>query len=197
MKKIIFLFLIFAQVKAYNQEKDVTEFFIKYFFDLDRSKHYSDWINELNLNPSVTKYEFLNPELKDSIYINYKIKSHPLIADDSTKAFLSYKLRVNIDTITKKVLDSVFVIHLFFNYGKGDIAKEKRADKFKALIKETKYLGREYRISGDYYGYAYDLGVKPEFPYMTTYMPSITLTKNKSKEFILRLSYFFHYKNKE
>jgi len=193
MKRFVLPFLIFAYAQTNAQETGVKEFFNKYFVALDISKNYSEWIENLNLKSSVIKYEFQNPELNDSTFINYKIKTHPLIADDSTKAFLSYKLRINVDTIAKKILDSVFVIHLYFIYGKGNIAKEKRSDKFKALTKETKYLGREYQVSGDYYGYGYDLGNKLDFPYLL----SITFTKNKSKEYILRLSYFIHYKNKE
>jgi hypothetical protein len=193
MKQLLLPFLIFAYAQANTQEIDVKEFFSKYFVDLDISKHYSDWIKDLERNSSFFKYEFRNPELNDSTFINYKIKKHPLIADDSTKAFLSYKLRINIDTIAKKIVDSVFIIHLYFIYGKGEVAKQKRSGKFKAISKETKYLGREYRVSGNYYGYSYDLGDKPDFPYLL----SITLTKNKAKEYILRLSYFFHYKIKE
>jgi hypothetical protein len=196
MKRFVLPFLIFAYIDSNAQETGVKEFFKKYFIDLDISKHYSNWIKDLDLNPSIIKYEFQNPELNDTFFINYTIKNHPLIANDSTKAFLSYKLRINIDTITKKILDSIFIIHLYFIYGKGDVAKQKRSGKFKAIIKETKYLGREYQVSGNYYGYSYDLGDKPDLPDLP-YLPSITLAKNKAKEYILRLSYFFHYKTKE
>ena len=198
MNRFVILFLIFAAVHTNAQEAAVKEFFKKYFVELDISKHYSDWTKELDRNSSVDRYEFQNPELNDSIFINYKIKNHPLIADDSTKTFLSYKLRVNIDTILKKILDSVFIIHLYFIYGKGKIAKQKWSDNFKAIIKEAKCFDKEYRTygegNGNYYsGYAYDLRDKPAFPHIL----SITRTKNKSKEYILRFLYFIHYKNKE
>jgi len=193
MKRFVLPFLIFAYAPANAQETGVKEFFKKYFVALDISKYYSNWIKDLDLNSAVIKYEFQNHELNDSIFINYKIKNHPLIADDSTKAFLSYKLRVNIDTIKRVVLDSVFIIHLYFIYGKGKIAKQKRSGKFMAITKEANYFDKEYRVSGDYYGYAYDLKANPTFPYIL----SITLTRNKSKEYILRLLYFIHYKSRE
>jgi hypothetical protein len=94
MNRLLLPFLIFAYAQANTQEIDVKEFFSKYFVDLDISKHYSDWIKDLERNSSVFKYEFRNPELNDSTFINYKIKKHPLIAEDTTKDFLTYKLRI-------------------------------------------------------------------------------------------------------
>jgi len=193
MKRFILSFLIFSYGYINAQEIKVKEFFNKYFISLDISKYYTDWVKDLDSNSSIIKYKFQNPELDDPLYINYKIKSHPLIADDSTRSFLSYKLRVNIDTISKKILDSVFIIHLYFIYGKGNIARETRSAKFKEITKEKKYLGREYQVVGNYYGSAYDLGNKPEFPYVL----NITFTKNKTKEYIMRLSYLIHYTTRE
>ena len=198
MKRLVLTSLIFSCTLMNAQETAVKEFFNKYFFALNRWKHYSDWTTRLDENSAITKYEFLNPELNDSIYINYKISKYPLIPDDSTKAFLSYKLRVNVDTISNRIIDSVFLVQLFFIYGHGKIARQKMNDNFKLIIKEASCFDKEYKTYGryndNYYsGYSYDLRSRPAFPYTL----NITWTKNKSKEYILWLSYLIHYKNKE
>ncbi|HEU4859153.1 MAG TPA: hypothetical protein VFT15_04920 [Chitinophagaceae bacterium] len=201
MKAILFILVIISHVKSFGQKAVKEDFFLKYFAGLDISKPHTSWIKSLEQNASVLKYEIRNPELTDTIYENYRINDHPLIYDDSTKAFLNYKLKINIDTIQRIVLDSVFIIYLYFIYGKGEVARKKMADKFISARKETDYFGREFTLSGTdndkkdhfYLGYAYDLKDNPAFPYLFT----IAWTKNKKKEYILRLSYRIHYPNEK
>jgi hypothetical protein len=201
MRKILFILVIFCYVSSHAQEKSPQEYFIKYFLGLDISRPYTDWVKSLEQNSSVIKPEIYDRELFDPVYINYKISDHPFISGDSIKAFLSYKLRINVDTIKRKILDSVFVIHLYFIYGKGKDAKKKMTTKFMMERKELSNLGKEYPTHGMYnnnfyYGYAYDFKNDPTFPYLTyPYLFTIAWTKNKSKEYILRLTYFIHFEN--
>jgi len=201
MKRILFILVMISHVKSFGQKEVKEDFFIKYFVGLDISKPYTNWIKSLEQNASVLKYDIRNPELIDTIFENYRINDHLLIYDDSTKAFLNYKLKINVDTIKRMILDSVFIIYLYFIYGKGEVARKKMADKFIVARKETNYFGKEFTLSGTdndkkdhfYLGYAYDLKDNSAFPYLFT----IAWTKNKKKEYILRLSYRIHYPNEK
>ena len=193
--------MVISHVKSFGQKEVKEDFFIKYFVGLDISKSYKNWIKSLEQNASVLKYEIRNPELSDTIFENYRINDHPLIYDHSTNAFLNHKLKINVDTIKRMVLDSVFIIHLYFIYGKGEVARKRMVDKFRMARKETNYFGKEGSFSGTdndtkdhfYYGYAYNLNGNSAFPYLST----IAWTKNKKKEYILRLSHFIPYPNEK
>lgn len=196
MKKTLSILILITYIGAYGQKKVLEDYFTKYFIGLDISKPYASWIESLDKNPSLLKYEIRNPELSDTIFQNYKVYTHPLISDDSTKAFLNYKLKINVDTIKREILDSVFIVHLYFIYGKEESARKKMIDKFVLARKDKNYFGKEFTLNGPdndkkdhyYHGFAYDLKNKSTFPYLFT----LAWTKNKSKEYILRLSYFIH-----
>lgn len=196
MKKILFILILFAHISSYAQDMDTKGFFIKYFCGLDISKNYAEWLKGFDQNSSIVKHEIRNPELTDTIFVNYKVIRHPLISEDSSNAFLNYKLKVNVDSIRQRIIDSIFIIHLYFNYGKGNGPKRKMSDGFNLVRKEATIFGKQFNLSGadndnmDHYytGYAYDSKRNPTWPYLF----SVTWTKNKFKEYILRLSYFIH-----
>jgi hypothetical protein len=196
MRKILIILFLFYSTYSFSQLNDLKSFFHKYFAELNFTEHYSLWPKQLNKHPNLL-IQHPDSVKTDSTYVTYKLKSHPLIENDSTKVYLQFRHTVKTDTILKKIVDSLFSITLYIVYGQGKSKRQQMRKHYKFILREpigetAKYHFTEYYNYGKSYyaGYTYEFGK----PIMIPQPLSIAWTITQNKNYVLRINYLIYTK---
>ena len=196
-KKYIPLIIMLCFVSgAFSQQKELKGFVQKYFYGIDITEDYSKIISDLNNVPDMTNITKKPDNGLYPFFITFKIINHPLLKNDSAKAYINYNLTVNIDTRTKQTIDSVFSLHLVVYYGKDKAAKKQTIKEFNTLRREIKNYSRIYNTSSYHKpGNAESRGHSYEFNNKISIPAPLTLLwgKNLLSNYELKISYSCRY----
>lgn len=188
--------MLFFVTGAFSQQKGLKSFFQKYFYGIDITEDYSKIISDLNNVTDLTNITIKPKDNQFPYYITFKITNHPLLKNDSAKAYIFYNLSLNIDTNTKQTIDSVFSMHLIVYYGNDKPAKKQTVKEFNNLVRDVKNYTNKYNSTSHYKpentissGYAFEFNNKILIPPVLRIMWG----KRLAKDYELQISYTCRY----